>query len=153
MLVVLINPLFLKKRQYKSPSRTNIHLAQGKARCWKKRKTKQYTKNEKIRQHTRKICLQPWINGIRVAGSTWKEGDKSKLRNFIKQRHRKFYYPNWWRQCSMVKAMFKSFLTACAASSIITTSKARVILLKIEDPLKLRVENTYKFCLKVRILK
>uniref|UniRef100_A0A0A9CU53 Uncharacterized protein n=1 Tax=Arundo donax TaxID=35708 RepID=A0A0A9CU53_ARUDO len=32
--------------------------------------------------------------------------------------------------------------TACAASSIITTSKARVIRLKIDDPLKLRVENT-----------
>jgi hypothetical protein len=51
----------------------------------------------------------------------------------------------------MIKAILEDILTACAASSIITTSKARVILLKIGEPLKLKVENTYKFCLKVRI--
>jgi DNA helicase IV len=35
-----------------------------------KEKQNSIQKNEKIRQHTRKICLQPWIKGIRVAGST-----------------------------------------------------------------------------------
>jgi hypothetical protein len=45
----------------------------------------------------------------------------------------------------------KYILTACAASSIITTSKARVILLKMAEPLKLRVENTYEFSLAMRI--
>ncbi len=50
-----------------------------------------------------------------------------------------------------VTICIKQTLTACAASSIITTSKARAILLKMDDPLKLSVENTYKFCLTVRI--
>jgi hypothetical protein len=41
-----------------------------------------------------------------------------------------------------VTICIKQTLTACAASSIITTSKARAILLKMDDPLKLSVENT-----------